>query len=57
MQQANGSRLYELNIWMWRYCRGQSRRVTVAEAELQRKVAIPDARTRAADTLKRSRDE
>ena len=52
---GNGSRLYEVNIWMWRYGRGQPRRVTVAEAELQRKAAISDARRRAADTMKRRR--
>jgi hypothetical protein len=27
---SNGSRLYELNIWMWRYGRGLPRKVTVA---------------------------
>ena len=49
---GNGSRLYEVNIWMWRFGpgRGQPRRVTVAEAELQRKAAISDARRRAAGT-------
>ena len=47
---GNGSRLYEVNIWMLRYGRGQPRRVTVAEAELQRKAAISDARKRAAGT-------
>ena len=36
---------------MWRYGRGQPRRVTVAEAELQRKAATSDARRRAADTM------
>ena len=50
---GNGSRLYEVNIWMWLYCRGQPRLVTVAEAELQWKAAISDARRRAADTMKR----
>ena len=42
---------------MWRYGRGQPRRVTVAEAELQRKAAISDARKRAAGTMKRRREE
>ena len=54
---GNGSRLYEVNIWMWRYWpygRGQPRRVTVAEAELQRKAAISDARKRADDTVKQA---
>ena len=50
-------RLYELNTWMWRYGRGQPRLVAVAEAELQRKAAISDACTRAAETLKRHGDE
>ena len=54
---GNGSRLYELNIWVWRYGKGQPRRVTIAEAEQQQKAAISDARTRAADTLKRRSDE
>ena len=58
---GNGSRLYhdddEVDIWMWRYGRGQPRRVTVAEAELQRKAAISDARRRAADTMKRRQEE
>ena len=55
---GNGSRLYELNNRMWRYRdgRGQPRRVTVAEAELQQIAAI-SARTRAVETLKRHRDE
>ena len=30
--RSNGSRLYELNLWMWRYGRGQPRHITVAEA-------------------------
>ena len=42
---------------MRRYSRGQPRRVTVAEAELQQKEAISDARRRAADTMKRRREE
>ena len=36
---------------------GQPRRVTVAEAELQQKAAISDARRRAADTRKCRREE
>ena len=53
---GNGSRLYEVNIWLWSYCSGQPHWVTVAKAELQRKAGISDARTRAADTLKRRKD-
>ena len=36
---------------------GYCRRVTVAKAELQRKAAISDACRRAADTMKRRREE
>ena len=53
---GNGSRPYKVNIWMC-YGRGQPRRVTVVEAELQRKAAISDARKRAADTMKRHREK
>ena len=56
--------LYELNTWMSRYGRGQVRRVTdklltltVPKAKLQQKAAISDARTRAAETVKRGRNE
>ena len=31
--RGNGSRLYEVNIWMWRYGRGRSCMVSIAEAE------------------------
>ena len=54
---GNGSRLYEVNIWMWYYGRGQPRRVAVAKAELQRKAAISDASRRAADTMKCRQEE
>ena len=54
---GNCSRLYELNTCIWHYGRGQPCRVTVAEAKLQRKAATSDACTRAAETLKRHREE
>ena len=31
--RGNGSRLYEVNIWMWRYDRGRPRMVSIADAE------------------------
>jgi hypothetical protein len=55
--KGNGSRLYKLNLWMWRYGRGQPRHVTVAEAEQRRKERTRDARRRAAATLKLRREE
>ena len=55
--RGNGSRLYELNLWMWRYGRGQPRHVTVEESEKRRKERTKDARRRAAETLKRRREE
>jgi hypothetical protein len=37
-QRDRGSsiRLYEMNIWMWRYGRGRSRVLSIAEAERNR---------------------
>jgi hypothetical protein len=55
--RGNGSRLYELNLWMWRYGRGQPLHVTVAEAEQRCKERTRDARRRAAATLKRRQEE
>jgi hypothetical protein len=46
---GNGSRLYEVNIWMWRYGRGRPR----IEAERIRAERISESRTRAAETRKR----
>ena len=31
--RGNGSRLYEVNLWLWRYGRGQPRTMSIAEAE------------------------
>jgi hypothetical protein len=36
--RGNGSRLYEINLWMWR---GQSLKVTVAEAAQRRRKRLP----------------
>ena len=55
--RGNGSRLYELNLWMWRYGRGQPRKITVEEAEQRRRERLTDARKRAVQTLKRRREE
>jgi hypothetical protein len=40
---SKGSRLYELNHWMWRYGRGQPCRVTVEEAEQRRRERLTEA--------------
>ena len=36
---GNGSRLYEVNIWMWRYDRGQARSATPGHCRLGRTAA------------------
>jgi hypothetical protein len=55
--RGNGSRLYEVNIWMWRYGRGRPRMVSIAEAERIRPIIraerLSESRTRAAETRKR----
>ena len=42
--RGNGSRLYEVNIWMWRYGRGRSRMVSIAEAERIRSERLSESR-------------
>ena len=54
---GNGSRLYELSPWMWRYGRGQPRKVSVADAEARRRERMSEARRQAAETVKRQRDQ
>lgn len=52
---GNGSRLYEVNVWMWRYGRGQARKETVLEAMVARAKRVREARARAGETRKRRR--
>ena len=52
--RGNGSRLYEVNVWMWRYGRGRPRMVSIAEAEWIRSECLSESRIRAAETRKRS---
>ena len=54
---GNGSRLYELSPWMWRYGRGQPRKVSVAVAEARRQERVSEARRQAAETAKRRREQ
>jgi hypothetical protein len=51
--RGNGSRLYEVNIWMWRSGRGRLRMVSIAEAERIRAEQLRESTTRAAETKKR----
>ena len=55
--RGNGSRLYEVNLWMWRYGRGQPRKVTVEQAEQRRRERMHERSQRAAETMKRRRAE
>ena len=54
--RGNGSRLYEVNIWMWRYGRGRPRMVSIAEAERIRSERVSESRIRAAETRKSHSD-
>ena len=53
--RGNGSRLYEVNLWMWRYGRGQERKVSVRKCMEARAKNMREARGRAAQTRKRRR--
>jgi hypothetical protein len=55
--RGNGSRLYEVNLWLWRYGRGQPRTMSIDEAEAARQDRISEARRRAEETKKRRREE
>jgi len=50
---GNGSKLYEVNVWMWRYGRGQPRKMSVAEAVSRRQQRFAEGRRRAVQTFKR----
>ena len=50
---GNSSKIYEVNIWMWRYGRGRPQMVSIAEAERIRRECVSESRIRAAETRKR----
>ncbi len=52
LDQGNGSRLYKVNIWMWHYCLGRPRMVSITEAERIWRERISKSRTRASETRK-----
>jgi hypothetical protein len=54
---GTGSRLFEINIWMWRYGRTFPRDVTVADAVAMRKQRIEESRARGPATLQRRREQ
>ena len=53
--RGNGSRLYEVNLWMWRYGRAQERKVSIRKCMEARAKRMREARGRAAETRKRRR--
>ena len=52
---GKGSRLYQLNLWLWRYCRGQARKVSILDAMEARAKTVREALARAGETVKRRR--
>ena len=52
---GTGSRLFEVNIWMWRYGRSFPRKVSVMDAVEMRRERVRESRRRGAATLKRRR--
>ena len=52
---GTGSRLYEVNTWMWRYGRAFPRKISVEDAEEMRRKRVRESRLKGAETLKRSR--
>jgi hypothetical protein len=54
---GNGSRLFEINIWMWRYGRTFPREISVADAKAMHKQRIQESRAQGAATLQRWREQ
>ncbi len=52
---GTGSRLFDINIWMWRYGRTFPREVSVADVVAMRKERVQKSRRRAAATMERRR--
>ena len=53
---GTGSRLFEINIWMWRYGRTFTREIAVSDSIELRKKRLADSRIRAAATMKPRRE-
>jgi hypothetical protein len=55
---GTGSRLFEINMWMWHYGRTFHRQITVDQLEAVelRKKRVQESRARGAETLRRRRD-
>ena len=54
--RGDGSLLYEVNTWMWKFGRGMKRTVSVAEAQAMRTMASTEAMRKRWDTRKRNRE-
>ena len=52
---GTGSRLFEINIWMWRYGRTFPREFSVAAAAAMRKQQVQESRAQGAATMARRR--
>ena len=50
---GTGSRLFEVNMWMWRYGRTFPRQISVEQAVELRKKRVQESRARGAETLRR----
>jgi hypothetical protein len=52
---GTGSRLFEVNIWMWRYGRVFPRKVSVKDADEMLRARVAESRRKGAESLKRRR--
>jgi hypothetical protein len=53
---GTGSRLFEVNVWMWRYGRTFPREITVEKAVELRKKRVQESRARGAETVRRRKE-
>ena len=52
---GTGSKLFKVNVWMWRYGRAFPRRISVEDAEEMWRKRVIEARLKRAETFKCSR--
>ena len=53
---GTGSRLFEVNIWIWNYGRAFPRKISVADTAEMRRKRVQESRRKGAETLKRRRE-
>jgi hypothetical protein len=54
---GNGSRLFEINTWMWRFGRTFPQEISVADAKVMQKQRVQESRAQGATTMQRRSEQ